>query len=171
VAVYAGTNIFVPGTGPLTIGAGGLTNNVAATLIYAPVELAAAQTWGIGQDLTVYGQIRSQSSGLTKTGAGALTLSGNNNNLIGGAFAASGGPLQIFNGVHTFSSTFTVSGNNTLTVVSNATVSSTADSVTLASSGSGSKAIVRGGHGLGRPECLNKDLRLGLDLDRFRTVD
>lgn len=84
---------FAPGAGtfrlmgsPLTIGAGGVTNNsgvtqgigreTAQSTAGIQIILGASQTWDATADISVYGRI-SGAATLTKTGAGTLHLRGN----------------------------------------------------------------------------------------------
>lgn len=91
----AGPVAIAPGTdGALTIGSGGISvaDGAGAVTISAPITLAAAQTWRVGDDVSSAGDISplaitdsltvegviSGSAGITKTGDGVLTLAAAN---------------------------------------------------------------------------------------------
>jgi fibronectin-binding autotransporter adhesin len=89
--------IGVTGAGPLTLGSGGI--NMALSTVNltlgTPITLGAGQSWnvGSGRTLTASGIISGTSVGLTKAGAGTLTLTGANtydgtNTIFGGTLIA-----------------------------------------------------------------------------------
>jgi autotransporter-associated beta strand protein len=90
------TSITITGAGPLTLGAGGINmsaSSVSMTL-GIPIVLGANQTWKVngGETLSVSGGI-SGAFGLTKAGAGTLSLSGTNT--YTGPTIISGGTLAL----------------------------------------------------------------------------
>lgn len=97
VLVQSGTFAF-SGTSTLKIGAGGIDSgslSPGALTFGNPVTIAANQTWntGTGVNQQQSGAIGG-SQGLTKAGAGQLTLTGNND-FYTGAITVSGGTLQL----------------------------------------------------------------------------
>jgi len=79
----------------LSIGDGGVANSSAVTQSIANnISLLADQTWNIESDLNVGGAI-SGSFGLTKTGAGALMLSGATANSYSGITTVNAGTLLL----------------------------------------------------------------------------
>ena len=81
-AATADPVIAAPGSGTFTLGSSGIDLSSSANnmTINAAVTLGASQTWNVnsGKTLTVGGIVSGTSFGITKAGAGTLTLSGNN---------------------------------------------------------------------------------------------
>lgn len=92
-----GGNITIGGANTLTLGISGIDMSRAtqSLTIQSAVQLSAAQSWNVaaGTSLSVTGSIGSAGAGLTKLGAGTLTLSGANT--YSGPTAVNGGSLRL----------------------------------------------------------------------------
>jgi autotransporter-associated beta strand protein len=90
------TSIRITGTGTLTLGASGIDMSVSPVNLSLgiPIVLGASQTWNVtaGATLAMSGNISGR-FGLTKSGAGTLTLSGNNS--YTGTTIINGGTLAL----------------------------------------------------------------------------
>jgi fibronectin-binding autotransporter adhesin len=112
--------------GTLTVGGGGISMATGAStpdVINANVVLGSSQTWTVtdaGSALAVNGNI-SGAFGITKTGAGALTLGGFNT--FTGGVTLSAGALNINNGGST--TTNSALGTGTLTIAAGTTLNNT----------------------------------------------
>lgn len=108
------------GSGPLTLGVGGITVSGDTTSIGSPIILAASQTWNIGSGgtLALYGGLTEAGGvrSLIKSGAGTLTLSGTSS--YTGTTTVSGGELHLADRVSLYE------GNPTNWTATNITVSS-----------------------------------------------
>ena len=94
------SDIAITGSGTLTNGASGIDLSVSTVnmAITNSLALGASQTWTVNsaKTLTVLGSISGAGSGLTKAGAGALALTGNNT--YTGATTVNGGTLALSGG-------------------------------------------------------------------------
>jgi autotransporter-associated beta strand protein len=86
--------IDVTGAGPLTLGPAGIELSASAVNLTwgPPIVLAASQTWTVnpGRNLTVSGIISGSAMGLTKAGAGTLTIKNAANTFAGGTIINAG---------------------------------------------------------------------------------
>jgi autotransporter-associated beta strand protein len=111
--------------GALTIGAGGIVMAAGAAtpdIINANVTLGASQTWQVADaasDLAVNGDVSGAFS-ITKSGGGALTLSGYNT--FTGGVAVSSGTLNINNGGGSAALADSVLGTGALTLATGVTL-------------------------------------------------
>ena len=91
------SDIAITGAGTLTNGASGIDMSVATVnlAITNNLALGAGQTWNVNsaKTLTVWGIISGTGMGLTKSGAGTLTL--NNANTYSGTTTVNGGTLVL----------------------------------------------------------------------------
>lgn len=115
--VTAAAGLSLRGTTSLTLGAGGLElapgSGASSILTTGPVALATAQTWTLGNDLTVTSVIAGEAA-LTKAGSGTLQVLGTNTYSGGTTVAA--GTLRIGSGGTTGSIVGNVVNNGTLLV-------------------------------------------------------
>jgi autotransporter-associated beta strand protein len=143
------------GVGGLTTGTGAVTIGSTATNQAVNIALAASQSWNIGAGgLTVTNAISGTGFGITKTGAGILTLAGANT--YSGATAISVGTVE-FQGASAMSTTTALSMANgtTLSLKSDVDATFAPASFSNLSSGSGYTISVNGLTGAGTGKILS----------------
>ena len=164
-----------PDGNTLTIRGGGITNTSAnAQTINAPIVLGTSQTWtNTGSGLLTIGGAVSGSGGITKSGAGTLTLSGLSASAAAnysGATTLDGGTLAITMTNPSFSGGLVIggtagSGNVGTLDLSNA--SATFGGMTVQTNSTGTNAIVIGS---GKALTINGNVAIGINPSAANTT-